>query len=136
MAPQSELNLCQLIFVTKQSMLKIVDGGEFDVRSRTVVATKLGDDDEVISVCALRSQKNIVLRTKDGYFLRFPVEQIPEKKKNAIGVRGMKLGPKDCVEEVYYTQNAVENVIEYHDKQLSLNGLKLGSRDSNGTKIR
>ena len=135
-APQSELNLCQLIFVTKQSMLKIVDGGEFDVRSRTVAATKLGDDDEVVSVAPLKSQKNIVLQTKDGYFLRFPIEQIPEKKKTAIGVRGMKLGAKDSVEEVYYTQNAVENTIEYHGKPLLLNGLKLGSRDSKGTKIR
>ena len=27
---QSELNLCQVIFVTAQSMTKIVDGGEFD----------------------------------------------------------------------------------------------------------
>ena len=79
-APQSDLNLRQLIFVTKQSMMKIVDGGEFDVRSRTVAATKLGDGDEVVSVMTLTDQKNIVLQTKDGYFLRFPIEQIPEKK--------------------------------------------------------
>ena len=65
-----------------------------------------------------------------------PIEQIPQKKKTAIGVRGMKLGAKDCVEEVYYTQNAVENAIEYHGKSLLLNGIKLGSRDSKGTKIR
>ena len=135
-APQSDLNLCELIFVTKQSMIKLVDGGEFDVRSRTVAATKLGPDDEVVNVATLKSQKNIVLQSKEGYFLRFPIEQIPQKKKTAIGVRGMKLGAKDCVEEVYYTQNAVENAIEYHGKSLLLNGIKLGSRDSKGTKIR
>ena len=136
MASQTELNLCRLIFATKQSMLKIVDGGEFDVRSRTVAATKLSEDDEVVSVAALKEQKNIVLQTKEGYFLRFPVEQIPEKKKTAIGVRGMKLGAKDVVEAVYYTQNAVETSVEYKGKNLLLNGLKLGSRDSKGVKVR
>ncbi len=136
MAPQSDLNLRQLIFVTKQSMIKIVDGGEFDVRSRTVAATKLYDGDEVVSVVTLTDQRNIVLQTKDGYFLRFPVEQIPEKKKTAVGVRGMKLGDKDAVEEVYYTKNAVESTIEYRGKTLLLNSLKPGSRDSKGVKIR
>jgi DNA gyrase subunit A len=117
-------------------MMKLVDGGEFDVRSSTVAATKLNDDDEVVSVQTLKDQKNIVLQTKDGYFLRFPVEQIPAKKKTAVGVRGMKLSPKDAVEEVYYTKNAVETNIEYKGKTLLLNGIKLGSRDSKGVKVR
>lgn len=133
---QSELNLCQVIFVTAQSMMKIVDGGEFDVSKRTVAATKLGDGDQVIQVAALHDQRHIVLQTKDGFFLRFPVEEIPEKKKGAVGVRGMKLNEKDAVEHAYFTQNAVETSIEYHDKNLILNHLKLGKRDSKGTKIR
>ncbi len=133
---QTELNLCQVIFVTAQSMMKVVDGGEFDVSKRTVAATKLGEGDKVISVTAIREQKNIVLQTKDGFFLRFPIEEIPEKKKGAIGVRGMKLGDKDLVENVYYTQNAVESMIEYKEKKIVLNNLKLGKRDSKGTKVR
>ena len=133
---QTELNLCQVVFVTAQSMLKIVDGGEFDVSKRTVAATKLAEDDSVVSVTTIHEQKNIVLQTKDGFFLRFSLEEIPEKKKGAIGVRGMKLGEKDRVEQVYYTQNAVETTIEYRDKKLILNHLKPGRRDSKGTKIR
>jgi len=133
---QTELNLCQVIFVTAQSMMKVVDGGEFDVSKRTVSATKLSEGDKVISVVALHEQKNIVLQTKEGYFLRFPLEEIPEKKKGAIGVRGMKLGDKDLVENVYYTQNAVESAIEYKGKNMILNHLKLGKRDSKGTKVR
>ena len=133
---QTELNLCQVLFVTAQSMMKIVDGGEFDVAKRTVAATKLAEGDYVVSVTPLREQRNIVLQTKDGYFLRFPIEEIPEKKKGAVGVRGMKLGDKDFVEQVYYTQNAVESVIEYKNKKVVLNNLKPGKRDSKGTKIR
>lgn len=133
---QKELNLCQVIFATAQSMLKVVDGGEFDVTKRTVAATKLAEGDSVVSVTALTDQRNIVLQTKAGFFLRFAVDEIPEKKKGAIGVRGMKLGDGDQVENVYYTKNAVETTIEYKGKELILNNLKLGKRDSKGTKVR
>ena len=81
-------------------------------------------------------QRNIVLQTKEGFFLRFPIEEIPEKKKSAIGVRGMKLGTKDAVEHVYLTQNNIETVITYKDKKVSLNNLKPAKRDGKGTKIR
>ena len=135
-ASQSDLNLYRMIFVTRQAMLKIVDGGEFDVAKRTVAATKLSEEDEVISVAALKEQRNIVLHSKEGYFLRFPLEEIPEKKKGAIGVRGMKLGEKDSLEAVYYTQNAVESTIDYNGKAVELNKIKLGKRDGKGVKIR
>ena len=135
-ASQSDLNLYRVIFATKQAMLKVVDGGEFDVAKRTVAATKLLDGDEVISVVTFKEQRNIVLQSAEGYFLRFSVEEIPEKKKGAVGVRGMKLGDKDSVEAVYYTRNAVEQSITYHDKDIELNKLKLGKRDSKGVKIR
>ena len=133
---QSELNLYRIVFVTEQSMMKIVDGGEFDVNKRTVAATKLTDGDKVVSVYVLKDKTNIVLRTKEGYFLRFPLTEIPDKKKGAVGVRGMKLGDKDIIEEVYYTQNAVETKIIYKEKEVNLTALKLGKRDSKGTKIR
>ena len=135
-ASQSDLNLYRVIFATKQAMLKVVDGGEFDVAKRTVAATKLMDGDEVISVVTFKEQRNIVLQSTEGYFLRFPVEEIPEKKKGAIGVRGMKLGTKDSLEAVYYTRNAVEQTIEYGSKELELNKLKLGKRDGKGVKVR
>ena len=135
-ASQTELNLYRILFVTKQAMVKVVDGGEFDVSKRLVAATKLNDDDEVVSVAILNEQRNIVLQSKEGYFLRFPIEEIPEKKKGAIGVRGMKLGDKDMIEEVYYTRNAVETIIKYKNKNLVLNSLKPGKRDSKGTKVR
>ncbi|MGN1197751.1 MAG: DNA topoisomerase (ATP-hydrolyzing) subunit A [Acetatifactor sp.] len=133
---QTELNLRQVVFVTAQSMMKLVDGGEFDVSKRTVAATKLSENDEVISVMPLLEQRNIVLQTRDGFFLRFPIEEIPEKKKGAVGVRGMKLSAKDAVTNVYYTQNGVETTIQYKEKPVILNNLKPAKRDQKGTKIR
>lgn len=135
-ASQSELNLYRVIFATRQAMLKVVDGGEFDVAKRTVAATKLLDGDEVVSVVAYKEQRNIILQSKAGYFLRFAVEEIPEKKKGAIGVRGMRLNATDEIEAVYYSQNAVEQSITYGNKELELNKIKLGKRDGKGVKVR
>ena len=110
--------------------------GEFDVTKRTVAATKLSEEDEVVSVEILNDQKQIVLQSVNGYFLKFNVEEIPEKKKNAIGVRGMRFTGKDHVENVYYTKAAGEETIEYHEKKVSLAKLKTAKRDGKGTRIR
>ena len=133
---QTELNLRQVVFVTAQSMIKLVSGGEFDVTKRTVAATKLGAGDTVISVMPVQDQNMIVLQTREGFFLKFSLEEIPEQKKAALGARGMKLGAKDAVEQVYYIRNAGECLIEYKGKQLSLNKLKTAKRDGKGTKVK
>ncbi len=59
-------------------------------------------------------------RQRADFSFAFAVDEIPEKKKGAIGVRGMKLSDKDVVENVYYTKNAVETTIEYKGKELVL----------------
>ena len=68
---QSELNLYRLVFVTEQGYVKIVSGGEFDVTRLTIQATKLDDDDRLVMVGAITDQLNIVLRTREGLFLKY-----------------------------------------------------------------
>lgn len=134
---QTELNLYRVIFVTKQSMVKIVDGGEFDVMKRTVASTKLSDGDEVLSVEPFKDQKSIVLQSKDGYFLRFAVEEISAMKKAAVGTKGMKLADGDEVEAVYYTRiGAEQQAIEYKGKTIEIGKLKSGTRAGRGVKVR
>ena len=135
-ATQSDLNLCPVIFVTAQAMVKIVDGGEFDVTKRSIAATKLNEGDRLISVIALREQRNIVFVSEEGFFLRIPIEEIPEKKKGAVGVRAMKLTTKDRLSAVYYTRNTIDSSIDYKGKTIVLNTIKIGKRDTKGTKIR
>lgn len=125
-----------LTFVTRQAMMKQVQGCEFDVSKRTIAATKLQDEDTVIAVHAATEQAHVVLATKDGYFLRFPVSEVPLKKKTAIGVRGMKLSEKDAVTDVYWLEGAEVPEVTYRDKPVSINRLRISSRDSKGTKAR
>mgnify|MGYP003311381129 CR=1 FL=1 len=76
------------------------------------------------------------MQSKDGYFLRMNIEEIPEKKKAAIGVRGIKLKDGDTLEAVYCLNYNDPRTIDYKSKQLELNKIKLGKRDGNGVKVR
>ena len=125
-----------LTFVTKQSMVKRVEGCEFDVAKRTITATKLQEGDTVAAVHAAQEQAHLVLSSENGFFLRFPVSEIPVKKKTAVGVRGMKLAEKDEISQVYWLEGGDCPEVIFNDKQVYINKLRIGSRDSKGTKPR
>lgn len=78
---EGSLSMAKLLFATKQGMLKQVDGSEFQVAKRTIAATKLLEEDEVICVQVVTEGQSIVLQTMNGYFLRFASTEVPEKKK-------------------------------------------------------
>ena len=61
---------------------------------------------------------------------------MPEKKKPALGVRGMRLAPGDELENAYLLAGRVDYTVEIQDKPLTLNKLKLAKRDTKGTKVR
>ena len=125
-----------LLFVTKSGMAKQVKGEEFDVVKRTIASTKLGDEDELVMVQQCDTMDYLVLQSKGGYFLRFLKEEVPEKKKAAVGVRAMKLMEEDELENAYLLESRMEYSVEYKGKQMILNKIKLGKRDTKGTKVR
>ena len=131
-----QMRYARLMFATKMGMIKKVDGNEFQVAKRTISATKLQEQDEVVSVQVISENQNVVLQTKDGYFLRFLAEEVAEKKKGAVGVRGIKLKRNDALENVHLFEEGTESKITYGEKEVTLNRLKLAKRDGNGTKTR
>lgn len=78
----------------------------------------------------------VVLQTNKGVFLRFALSEVPEKKKGALGVRGIKLTPEDFVEKVYVLDAGDNPEIEYVGKIVELRKLRTAKRDTKGTKIR
>lgn len=124
----------QVLFGTKSAMLKVVDGSEFDVAKRTTAATKLNEGDELIFVQALALEETLVMQSEKDFFLRIDISSIPEKKKGAVGVRGMKLGVGDALAAIYLL-NAEDVVnIEVKGKEVALNRLRTAGRDTKGTK--
>ncbi|MBR1861685.1 MAG: DNA topoisomerase 4 subunit A [Lachnospiraceae bacterium] len=131
-----EMVLGRLLFVTKGGLVKIVQGLEFETTRRSIASTKLVDKDEVCAVMPVTDEKNIVMKSANGYFLRFTLEEISLLKKVSQGVRGMKLDAKDRVEEVFITHAQDDKGTEHNGHQIVLNTVKLQKRDSKGTKIK
>ena len=134
--PMGDLVLQKLMFGTKKGMFKQVYGSEFDVIKRTVAATGLSDGDEVISVFPVTEQKYVVLQTKFDVFLKFELDEIPLKKKGAIGVRAIKLTGNDCIEKVYYLYEEDDTAVKVGSREVLLSRLKSARRDTKGSKLR
>ena len=135
-APVSQVSSSTLMFITAGAMCKLVEGAEFDVAKRTIAATKMMENDHLVFVGSAEEMEQVVLQSSSGYFLRFLKNEIPMKKKGAVGVRGMKLGEGDFLEHAYLLEGHQEYTITYHEKPYALNKVKLAKRDTKGTKPR
>ena len=130
----AELSGKKIFFGTALSMLKIVDGSEFVVGKKTTAATKLVDGDEVLCASMIEFTDTLVMRSKSDAFLRITCEQIPEKKKAAAGVRGMKLAKGETLTDIYVLKDGDNEMVEVKGKQIALNRLHIGNRDTKGVK--
>ena len=123
-----------LVFGTGQSMLKVVDGAEFVVAKKTTAATKLADGDEVLTVRELEGNETLVMCSHKDMFLRIDCSQIPQKKKTAVGVRGMKLAAGDSLKHIYVLREGENEEVEVKGKAIALNRLHIGNRDTKGVR--
>ena len=142
-APDRALKESSLLFVTAASMVKLVNGAEFIVQKKTVAATKLAEGDTLTAVRIVSAKESItnaqiIMQSEEGYFLRFPLEEVTGKKKGAIGIRGMKLQEQDHVKHIYLTGVEEEDTpsIIYKEKELVFSKIRLMGRDGKGVKVR
>ena len=132
-SPFSQVVESKIFFATKKGNVKITAGSEFDTANRSVMATKLQDDDSLLLAAPADTMETVVMITEGGYSLRFALSEVSEFKKGAVGVRGMKLTGEDVVKNTYLLGGG-EFTIEYNGKKLALNRLKIGKRGGKGTK--
>lgn len=84
----------------------------------------------------LYTNQMVVLQTENGVFLRFSLKEIPEKKKGAVGVRGIKLAAGDFITHVYVLDAGDNMMVDYKGREVALRKLKTAKRDTKGTKVR
>ena len=131
---QSDLNLYRLLFVTANGYVKIVSGGEFETRMKTMNATKLAEGDTLVYAGVITDEKYAVLISRNGYLLKFPLEQISEMKKTAAGMQGMKLGKEDLVEKAIMIHDKEAEPLVYKETEVDLNRVRTSVRNGKGTK--
>ena len=84
------------------------------------------------------------LRSRKGkkYFycakqrIEIPLEEVPVKKKAAIGVRGMKMNAKDHLQQVHLLTLNGDDIAYYKEKEVHLNRLRISKRDAKAVKTR
>ena len=128
-----------LLFVTKNGYIKLVSGAEFETGRQMIAATKLDADDEVVGVIMLSASdvltgtKKVILLTKDGLSLGFPLSEVSELKKTSRGVKGITLEKEDTVAFATVVHPAAET-FEYEGKTLNARRVRNRKRAAKGQK--
>ncbi len=88
-----------IMFATKSGMVRRNSLMDFvNIQSNGKIAMKLDDDDKLINVRICTEKDDVMLATKSGKCIRFPVTEVRVfVGRNSVGVRGIKLADKDEV---------------------------------------
>ena len=76
----------------------------------------------------------MILQTEENMMIRFHLSEVAFQKKNAIGVRGIRLGDDDKVCDVYLISGSDETIVRVGSRDVHLERLKLSHRGGKGTK--
>jgi DNA gyrase subunit A len=91
-----------------------------DIRSSGKIAMKLEGDEALIGVALCTEKDDILLSTKDGKCIRFPVEKLRVfQSRNSTGVRGIKIEEGNKVIALSIIKHATEES-EIKDKYLKI----------------
>ncbi|MCT76907.1 DNA topoisomerase IV subunit A [Listeria monocytogenes] len=89
----------RFLFVTKNGMTKqsAITNYKPQRYSKSMMAIKLKDDDELLNVYLIDGTEDIFLATRNGYGLRYPIAEIPESGTRTAGVKAINLKQGDIV---------------------------------------
>ncbi|MBI4328880.1 MAG: DNA gyrase subunit A [Chloroflexi bacterium] len=87
-----------LVLATRKGGVKRTPLKNFvSVRSTGIIAMKLKQEDELVSVRIAEENGEVILVTERGQAVRILLKDLPSRSRTSGGVRGMKLGPGDRV---------------------------------------
>ncbi len=86
-----------LVMVTRKGQAKKTEFKEYESRNQTLVAIRLADDDELVSVRTTNGENDILIFTKEGMGIRFAEKDLRSMGRGTQGVRGVKLRHGDEV---------------------------------------
>ena len=121
----------QLLFTTAYGFVKLVSGIEFDTNRLTIASTKLDENDYLAGVTlltvedAIAQDRKVIMITKDGLSLGFPLTEVSELKKTSRGVKGIALEKEDLVE---YSSVVTPDCEEVTFEQTKYNPKKIRNR--------
>lgn len=137
-----ELSDLSLFFTTTMGTVKRVEADAFaKVRSNGMVAIKLKDDDQLLSVRLVKEDDQVILVSQMGQSLRTNIADIRSMGRGASGVRGMKLKADDMLVGVGIVRETDDENSDLlvitengYGKKTSLSEYKVQGRGGSGIK--
>jgi DNA gyrase subunit A len=116
-----------VIFATSHGTVRRNSLEDFrNVRANGLIAMKLEGDESLIDVRTCTDKHDVVLSTRKGKAIRFPVSDLRMfKSRNSTGIRGIKLAEGDAVVSV----SVLHNVEASADERMAY--LRRASKDRN-----
>ncbi len=130
-----------LMFVTKNGYIKLTSGAEFETGRQMIAATKLEDKDEIVSITMLSASDvlggdhRVIITTRNGYGLAFPLGEVPEFKKTGRGVKAISMDKSDRIVFATAAASGAPDLILPNGKTLPVKKLRMKPRASKGTKM-
>ncbi len=104
-----------LLFVTRSGMIKRSSAAEYDVRSRKFPALSLKKGDALLSVRLAEGENDLLMITRLGMSIRFPLASVPVQGRTASGVRAMSVDAADQL--IWFAQvKESDEVILFSDR--------------------
>lgn len=131
------------LFCTKQGVVKrsLISDYVAQRYSKPIIATKLKEGDEVVSVHLASGEQDIVLVTNHSFVLRYRTEEINIVGPKAAGVKGISLKDDDyVVSSLLFNLPTNKQQIELITqraaiKKLSIDQIETTSRAKRGTRV-
>lgn len=109
-----------LLFALKDGSVKKIEKMEYLGKTRNLsgmVATKVKDS-EVVSIQETNGN-DIVLRSKNGYYIRFAADDVRATGRNSAGVKGIKLSEEDYLTTCIICDK-MDKEVKIEDKKITI----------------
>lgn len=132
----------EMVFSSALGMIKRTSLKDLKVSraNKTMVCMKVGSADKMISAKASMIQSDhIVLVTKNGFGLTYPVEQVPQVSAKSKGVKSINLTKDDCVEDMLVCSDLQGQILfmtsEGQMKRVKMDQIAQFNRPAKGNRI-
>ncbi|MDY4345334.1 DNA topoisomerase IV subunit A [Streptococcus sp. BJSWXB6CM1] len=126
---------------TRLGQIKRVERKEFSpwrtYRSKSVKYAKLKDDsDQIVAVAPIKLD-DVLLISKNGYALRFNIEEVPVVGAKAAGVKAMNLKADDVVQSAFICNTSSFYLLTHRGslKRVSIEEIPVTSRANRGLQV-
>ena len=121
-----------LLIAHKSGFVKQVSASIYDITRKSMTASKADDCVSFVKMCC--PGEFIIAQTQNGYFIKVPIEDIPEKGKTAAGVKIINLQEGDTI--THYWMGTSSDCIHIEGKEYPVSRFKTLKRGTRGVKCR